>query len=373
MQTAANTRLSLRTRLFVRAEQVQIIYRQALPAMMISTVVAALVCAILWNVTPHSKLVAWFAAIVLMAVARSVIVFFFKLKSPQGLDILRWEPAFVVSLVLSALVWGVGGLFVMPDDSTAHQAVVYFFLMGMTGGSAAMYSAHTAGTNLTIFSILLPATVWLFFRGELIPAAMAAGGLIYTLSTIRATRTLSYFLHRSFQLSHELKLAHAAAERTARTDELTQLPNRRAFAELGGMLFSQCAKSSQSVSALILDIDYFKQINDTRGHAAGDQALRVVSRILKSLVPDGCIVCRLGGEEFAMLLPGEGMVKAAAIAENIREAIASAVVSFADAEFVVSVSIGAAEGGADLEDLLHRADQMLYRAKASGRNRVVTA
>jgi len=102
-------------------QQVQVVYRQALPAMVISIMVAALLCGILWENTEHVRLYAWFAAIVLVALWRSVIVFSYRRAIPVEADVLRWERAFVVSLGVSALVWGVGGLLVMPHDSLLHQ------------------------------------------------------------------------------------------------------------------------------------------------------------------------------------------------------------------------------------------------------------
>jgi len=363
------------------AQQVQVVYRQALPAMLISILVAALVCGILWNNTEHIRLYAWFGAIVLVALWRSVIVFSYRRATPLELDVLRWERAFVVSLGVSALVWGIGGLMVMPNDSLLHQAVVYFFLTGMSSGSALMYAARTSAVAFTLTAIMMPSTIWLLFQGGLIPLGLAFGGCIYLVSTLRSTRVLGGFLRRSFQLAFELKRANEIAEHLARTDMLTGLNNRRAFSELGVAVLNLHRRRGTPVAMIMLDIDNFKKINDSRGHAAGDAALQHVSRLLNDCQRESDICGRLGGEEFAILLPSASLEDARMIAEKIRTRLAETPVAFDGEMIAMTASFGAvgvktasvetASGGElILEEMLRHADAALYRAKQGGRNRV---
>ncbi len=355
----------------VRAEQVEVIYRQAIPAMLISIAVASLLSAILWDVTPRTKLIAWLAAIIVVALVRAGIVFFYWRTSPRGLGVLAWERPFILSLMVSAAVWGIGGWLLLPADSTLHQAVVYFFLMGMTGGSAALYSAHFFGVAFTILIILVPATVALFAERALIPVGLAAGGCIYVLSTLRSAKLFAFFRRRSAQLAHELSHAHAKAEELARTDELTGLHNRRSFLELGRLVLDQAGRFEHSVSLVMLDVDYFKRINDTHGHAAGDAALQHVARFLQENLRSADICGRLGGEEFAVLLPATSADDALAVAEKLRELLAASPVAFQGMEFQVTASFGVAATPGQVEELLQRADAALYRAKHEGRNRVM--
>ena len=357
-------------------QQVQVVYRQALPAMVISIMVAALLCGILWENTEHVRLYAWFAAIVLVALWRSVIVFSYRRAIPVEADVLRWERAFVVSLGVSALVWGVGGLLVMPHDSLLHQTVVYFFLTGMSSGSALMYVARTSAVAFTLTAIMMPTTIWFLFQGGLIPLGLAFGGCIYLVSTLRSTRVLGGFLRRSFQLAYELKRANEVAERLARTDVLTGLNNRRAFSELGVAVLNLLRRRGEPVAMIMLDIDHFKQINDSRGHAAGDAALQHLSRLLTQCQRESDICGRLGGEEFAILLPSAGLEDARMFAEKIRMRLAETPVMFEGEMIAMTASFGAvgvesASGGElILEDMLRHADAALYRAKQGGRNRV---
>src|SRR5688500_14457823 len=138
----------------VVAEQVRVIYEQATPASIISLLVAGLVCLILRDVTSGTVLAAWFAAIAAIAAFRFILVRRFHRRPPAAADMERWERSFIASLVATGLVWGIGGLVIMPADSPLHQAVVYFFLMGMAGGAVASYSAHAAATYVAICLVL---------------------------------------------------------------------------------------------------------------------------------------------------------------------------------------------------------------------------
>jgi diguanylate cyclase (GGDEF)-like protein len=149
-------------------------------------------------------------------------------------------------------------------------------------------------------------------------------------------------------------------------DPLTNLANRRTFvAEAKAAL-----ERDDETSLLLLDIDHFKTVNDTHGHAAGDQVLLAFSRTIEQRMPKGWLFARLGGEEFACLMPRISAQKAVAVAENLRHAVAEMVVS-GSAPLQITVSIGVSEAsaqGVDLDTLLARADAALYRAKADGRN-----
>lgn len=160
------------------------------------------------------------------------------------------------------------------------------------------------------------------------------------------------------------------AEQDARIDELTRLPNRRAFEEL--VANSQVLFDQQNVSyaLLIFDVDYFKQFNDNHGHAAGDTVLQCVAKILqdKKRVSDHSF--RYGGEEFVMLLPAGDLAMAEIVAERMRKSIEDMVVIFDHKKLKVTTSVGVAviEEGLTAKEVLERADMALYRAKENGRN-----
>src|SRR5207244_403913 len=128
------------------------------------------------------------------------------------------------------------------------------------------------------------------------------------------------------------------------------------------------------VSLVVLDLDHFKTINDLRGHAAGDEALRLVARVIGSTIRASDVAGRIGGEEFAIVLPETTASDAANLAERLRERIASHPAAHNGDAFELTASFGVAgdNGGVRFESLLARADAAMYNAKADGRNRVVT-
>ncbi len=162
---------------------------------------------------------------------------------------------------------------------------------------------------------------------------------------------------------------HDDLKREASRDPLTGLLNRRALERLRKDSKALRRLEAAGYSMVVLDIDHFKQINDRHGHLLGDQALRLVAQAVLDGVRDGDLAVRYGGEEFLLLLPGTPLPGAFEVADRIREAIAAMPLPFA-----LTVSAGVATGNPQddtPERVFERADQALYRAKSSGRNRTV--
>ncbi|HZS63314.1 MAG TPA: GGDEF domain-containing protein [Xanthobacteraceae bacterium] len=161
----------------------------------------------------------------------------------------------------------------------------------------------------------------------------------------------------------------------AATDTLTGVLNRRGFLEKTQALIARRPLRSKRVTALMFDLDHFKSINDRFGHAAGDEALRVFAQTISTTMREGDIIGRLGGEEFAALLPGAAR-DAGVAAERVRAAFERVGVEIGGHRMNATVSIGAADADArdcNIERLLARADAALYAAKEGGRNRVAFA
>jgi two-component system cell cycle response regulator len=173
-------------------------------------------------------------------------------------------------------------------------------------------------------------------------------------------------LRHSLQLSLEMAI----------TDQLTGLFNRRYMSRHLGTLITNANATGKPVSFLILDIDFFKQVNDTHGHDVGDEVLREFAGRISANVRGIDLACRYGGEEFVVVMPDTDLNFAYMVAERLRQAVADAPfrITPAPGNLPVTISIGvtASEGRNDTADaLLKRADQALYRAKRDGRNRVV--
>lgn len=158
----------------------------------------------------------------------------------------------------------------------------------------------------------------------------------------------------------------------ATTDVLTGLPNRRGFDLLAAQALQEAIRGQSPLSALLIDLDHFKQLNDTHGHLAGDQVLRGFAHALQGNLRQSDIICRWGGEEFILLLKDTGSSTARQLAEKIRQQTEEAVFTFNGVNLRVTTSIGVTElqGDDSMDRLIGRADRALYRAKQSGRNRV---
>jgi two-component system cell cycle response regulator len=161
-------------------------------------------------------------------------------------------------------------------------------------------------------------------------------------------------------------------------DGLTGLHNRRYLERHLAILVHEAIEREKPLSVLVMDIDHFKTINDTHGHAAGDEVLKEFARRVQKAVRGIDVVCRLGGEEFVLAMPDTDAALALLVAERLRQKIAAETFRLPEesASIAVTVSIGIAclAGGEEsAETLIRRADQALYRAKRNGRNRVVSA
>ncbi|MFP5447104.1 MAG: GGDEF domain-containing protein, partial [Betaproteobacteria bacterium] len=167
-------------------------------------------------------------------------------------------------------------------------------------------------------------------------------------------------------------------DHAVRHDDLTGVLARRAFLQQGERLLARYQRESAGLAVLMVDVDHFKQVNDQLGHGAGDQLLIGIAQAMTSALRPQDVLGRLGGEEFAVVLPDASPAEAHAIAERLRTVVEQRPFGTAQApEQHATVSIGLVHsaslgGDADLDTLLLAADAALYRAKAEGRNRVMT-
>jgi diguanylate cyclase (GGDEF)-like protein/PAS domain S-box-containing protein len=170
----------------------------------------------------------------------------------------------------------------------------------------------------------------------------------------------------------QLEAANRQLEFLAATDPLTGLPNRRAFYERLKHEHASACLDETPLSLIILDVDHFKSYNDQFGHPEGDDALREIARLIRESTPHDSLPGRIGGEEFAVLLPGADEDDALKVAEHLRRSIARYSWKLRPVTASLGVSTDSC-GGASQEELIEAADQALYQAKRSGRNQTVRA
>ncbi len=152
----------------------------------------------------------------------------------------------------------------------------------------------------------------------------------------------------------------------AQSDPLTGLANRRAMQDA----LTVWLESKKTIAVISVDIDHFKRVNDTFGHDVGDETLRSVAELMKQNSRPTDLLCRVGGEEFVLLLPDSSIAAAVDIAERLRLSIASTALE-AVGHITVSLGVALWRAGDSMDDVFQKADQLLYRAKQQGRNQVV--
>jgi diguanylate cyclase (GGDEF)-like protein len=218
-----------------------------------------------------------------------------------------------------------------------------------------------------IFCLLYPLLV-LFMSLHIARERLGLAALVVLLSFVCSSA-------RQLVTQHRLVLAKDALRREASRDSLTSLWNRKAILDILERELLRAERDQSPVGVIMVDVDHFKTVNDTRGHAAGDAVLRIIASGIAAVVRPYDSVGRCGGEEFLIVAPGCGAAETCELAERVRTHVAECDIMVGGSGVKVTLSLGVATGRAsgDAEKLLHAADTALYQAKNAGRNRVEPA
>lgn len=247
---------------------------------------------------------------------------------------------------------------IMHADNTSHAEGI-----PTIRSDEAMYlTFHVPSKTLAVDAVLSKPWHW------------SMVGLLTLLLFVMSLGGTFMVVFREAQMATAQRFSQLMAK-VAQVDELTGIANRRHFRDLAQRELNRVARVHEPLMALMLDIDFFKRINDQHGHKAGDDVLRTFSRVCEAQLRKTDVFGRLGGEEFAVLMPNTALGTAAVVAERLRSAVQSMkVTADGGAEISLTVSIGMAPFKFDkdsLDELLIRADAALYQAKVQGRNRVL--
>ena len=276
------------------------------------------------------------------------------MRTIEGADLFAWAGVALQTLFLVACALttqpGHGGLALLLPMFVATPLVTAPFFARTRTVCVAILTAYAAGA-LALWHSSAGSTVWLAYGIQALAGGITAMAMHGTVDHARR----NYFL------------AEEELEQRARLDALTSVLNRRHFIESGERLL-QGMRLGQHLTACYIDLDHFKRVNDEGGHRIGDQLLTAVAQCLLELEGHGRLIGRVGGEEFALLLPGVRAIEAERLTLGVCEGI-----GMIDVEgFNCTASVGIAEWhpGESLSDLLHRADLALLAAKRNGRNRI---
>ncbi len=246
------------------------------------------------------------------------------------------------------------------------------FLTQMTSTETVALQSKIDGHPISLNTRFIKEFDWylVVIQSELEGTAKLLQTLLINLLFCAVVTTIILFIINRVISSYQEDIEHMAT-----TDKLTGLYNRQALDLLVNPILLDQSRKPENLSLLLLDIDHFKEINDTYGHLAGDAVLKNLARLITSRLRKTDIICRWGGEEFLMLLKGCTLDTASNMAEELRLAVINNPTSSQNQTLPITVSIGVAQyQPEDTRDkLIGKADRALYQAKANGRNRVVSA
>ncbi|MCB1693194.1 MAG: GGDEF domain-containing protein [Pseudomonadales bacterium] len=372
----------------VYAEQVRITDSQTTTAAASIPPGAAIYAWMLWSQVDRTELVIWWTLAVGLVAIRMFAHWRF-LRAPMAPGIVhRWGRFFVLVAGLQGAIFGVGFAYFTWQSEPLYVTISVIWMLGISAVSIGAYSADPKVLLSYFLPVAVPEAIVLLWMATPMSIGMGVALILYIAvilrSMIRVSRAMVDAITLNFRLEQEIEARKRAEQRLlviSQQDGLTGLANRRHLDEVLARETSRARRSGQPLSLILIDLDAFKRFNDTYGHLDGDECLRRVSGVLKETVKrPGDLAARYGGEELACVLPETDADDAYALAETIRKRVLALHIPHSariDGEKFVTISAGVAgfepARDTDTSDFVRRADEALYAAKESGRNRVVRA
>ncbi len=343
----------------VYADQVRLIYRLSRAGYAGSLICVGIIAIALWNVVPHRLVVAWLALAVIVTAARLMLYRAFIEANPSPERSRLWANRFVSGAAGMGFVWGVLGSLLLPTDHPTHQLLIVAVIGGMTASAMIVLTPLRQAFLAFMLPAIVPLAIVICLQGTgvhpLVGAMLAVliGAMLVT-----------------FPIVHETHVASLSA-RFEHNDALTGLPNRFKFNERLTQALARAERYRKQLAVLFIDLDRFKIVNDTLGHAAGDRLLTQVAAQLRSCLREGDTIGRQGGDEFVVLIEDVSDPQhTTSVAKKILHTLAQPYVLNEQAVHVTA-SIGISvypDDGREQETLLKNADIAMYRAKEQGKN-----
>jgi diguanylate cyclase (GGDEF)-like protein len=297
--------------------------------------------------------------------------FFLLLKSIK--DYLHYDRIVVVAAVIMILFQNIFSV----TRPTNYYGNFAFDILSIVCAYLVVPNTLLNRTFMSFFSTILSLSILFIIKEPwsnylfAITASLILVNIIGFTTSARSNR----YRRRTFQAAVEMAQLNEKLTVLANTDGLTGVLNRRRFVEIGNEALAAAQEQQQPLALVMLDIDFFKQVNDRYGHDAGDEVLRSVARLITVGKREGDSLGRLGGEEFALLLPKSDGQGAYSVIDRIREQIAATFIHASGQQLSITFSAGVSQcnGSSSFEEMLRQADVLLYQAKKNGRNRVEIA
>ena len=356
------------------AECVRIVYKRRFQNLLSHILVSALPLYLGW--ASEARLTNMFLLSLLWAY--TFAGYYFSLSSGSSLSQAKKATRLGRSLYYQLVVLGIlyNLIFLNLAYHGVENAMIYLLLITalFSAGAVSSYQHMKWLGPLFVFSAMAPQCIYYLTTAGVDAKLMAFLIVVFIVFMANVGHQLHKDAIHTLSLNHELNTAKERAEKLARTDMLTGLNNRRAFFEMGKPILKNAHRYGHPLSMVMLDIDNFKLINDTYGHASGDEVLKAVANVLSQGTRESDVSGRLGGEEFAIILQETDLTAAQELIERLRKKVEQTCIHFKSQEISVTASFGVAKLDTKFDNfdkLIDRADYALYQAKKEGRNRVV--
>lgn len=365
----------------VLAGQLEYCYRQFPVSVAVHTVTSLVLAIVLWSAIGPIPILVWLLTLTSLTAVRYIALLGYRNPHRRKLRTdAAWKRDFEVGVCASGVIWGAAGVFLFHPESFPHQVFLAFVLGGMVAGAVPVLSALNHAYQFFAIPIVIPISVEMLAQGDSIHLTMALMIMVFAIAMLASSIQVQHVFRDSVEL--RLKLLSsiengALMAQMALMDDLTKIPNRRHFEERLANEWRRAQREGDLLTVITADVDYFKAYNDHYGHPAGDACLAsVAGAMAEALHRPGDVAARIGGEEFAFLLPNTSLEGASTIAERIRRNVLDLNLphetSLISRQVTISLGVASLDplAGASISDLLRASDVALYESKRQGRNRV---
>lgn len=360
----------------VHPKLIQSLVDQTPRAMVAMLIVSSAYFGIFSRFVPVAILVFWFVFQMFLAIYRFYNATMFKkyLAQKSHEKIEKNELYFMISNVFQAFMWTISSVLSIVYAPQPYELVSLIMIIGIITAAALSMSSLYKAYLVFFFSMIIPQIIIMISFGEHQHIGLVVLIFIYIPATILLSRAIYNSRLSSIEAHDDLEKSVDELHRLSIMDNLTNIYNRRYFFEMSQKLIATAFREQKPLSLIMLDIDYFKRVNDSYGHQAGDYILIDLVKELEKVMRKSDVFARIGGEEFTILLNNTSLEGAKVIAEKMRLTIENKVFIYNNTTSIdITISLGISELNTEntsIEDLYKQADKQLYIAKNNGRNRI---
>ena len=354
---------------FLLEQRITYVLNDPVSSLITNMALGLVLCFLLKPMFDVGRLSAWIIALLMICLCRISIAWmhsrYRETRSPQF-----WFKLYFAGTELSAMVWGSTALFLFPVGFAESQMFQVAVLAGLIHGAGHNQAPFRMVHSIYAGTVMGPIIIRFFSMGTFHYQMFALALVFLFAALVVSTRRMHRILMESLDMRFEMS-------QMALIDSLTGVANRRHFDIFIYQEWRKAQREKTPIAMLMVDVDYFKHYNDVYGHQYGDQCLRSVARAIDDIIHRPAdLVARYGGEEFGVILPGTPLQGAYKVADQMRQAVELLHIehrkSTASPYITVSIGVAVMCPGREnhLNEIVSAADEALYKAKASGRNRI---